>query len=138
MVAGFAEDIDSEDDSVAPAVTNHINDELDENQIAKKPQKPSAAIAVELTSSEEEENEDNSDGETKKQNKRENGRSKEKKGNAAGNEGVTLKLEMPISSVSPIQPAEDGFGRGTEDIDDWLTSPDTDPKVLFHVWPFKP
>ena len=131
MVAGFAEDIDSEDDSVAPAVTNHIDDDLDEKQIAKKPQKPSAAIAVELTSSEEEDNEDNSDEDRKKESKKENGRSREKKGNEAGNEGLTLKLEMPVSSVSPMQPVEDGFGLGTEDVDDWLNSPDTDPKVLF-------
>ena len=132
MVAGFAEDIDSEDDSVAPAVTNHIDDDLDKNQIAKKPQKPSAAIVVELTSSEEEDNEDNnSDEERENESKRENGRSKEKKGNDAGNEGVTLKIEMPVSSASPMQPVEDGFGLGTEDVDDWLNSPDTDPKVLF-------
>ena len=138
MVAGFAEDIDSEDDSVAPAVTNHIDDDLDEKQIAKKPQKPSAAIAAELTSSEEEENEDNSDEDRKKGSKRENERSREKKGNEAGNEGVTLKLEMPVSSASPMLPVEDGFGLGSEDVDDWLNSPDTDPKVLFTLWPLKP
>ena len=138
MVAGFAEDIDSEDDSVAPAVTNHINDDLDKNQIAKKPQKPSAAIAVELTSSEEEDNEDNSDEERKNESKRENGRSKEKKGNEARDKGVTLKIEMPVSSASPMQPVEDGFGLGTDNVDDWLNSPDTDPKVLFTLWPFKP
>lgn len=135
MVAGFAEDIDSEDDSVAPAVTNHIDDDLDEKQIAKKPQKPSAAIAVELTSSEEEDNEDNSDEDRKKESKKENGRSREKKGNEAGNEGVTLKLEMPVSSASPMQPVEDGFGLGTEDVDDWLNSPDTDPKIPFRKSP---
>ena len=133
MVAGFAEDIDSEDENSTPMTTNHINEDLSSRNIAKKPKKPTEAITVELTSSEEEEKEDKSDEEEKIHEKekmeKENERTKAKTEKEGKIETVQLKLEMPVSSSSMMEPAVDGIGLGDKDVDDWLNSPDLDPKV---------
>ena len=134
MVAGFAEDIDSEDESAAPAITNHISEELDNSrEHFTKSNKPPAAVTVELTSSEEEVEEDKSDDEEEKRIEREKREKEQEKAKAkqkAKSESVELKLEMPVKSLMMDEPAAvDGIGLGTEDVDDWLNSPDSDPKV---------
>ena len=137
MVAGFAEDIDSEDESATPVITNHINEEQNATEHLRKPQKQTAAVTVELTSSEEEEEEeeeeDKSDDEEEKRIEREKKEKEEEKANAkqkAKSESVKLKLDMPVKSLITDEPAVDGFGLATDVVDDWLNSPDTDPKVL--------
>ena len=133
MVAGFAEDIDSEDENFTPVTTNHINEDLNSRGIAKRPKKPTAAITVELTSSEEEEEEDKSDEEEKimenEKMEKENERTEAKKEEEGKKESVKLKLEMPVSSSSVMEPTVDGFGHEDEVVDDWLNSPDSEPKV---------
>ena len=133
MVAGFAEDIDSEDESAIPVVTNHVNEDLSSRELARASKKPPAAVTVESSSSEEEEKEDESDEEEKRKERerreRENERTKAKKDREMKNESAKLKLEMPVNSSSGMEPVVDGFGLGTEDVDDWLNSPDSDPKV---------
>lgn len=132
MVAGFTEDIDSEDESAAPVITNHISEELNSREHLRKPKKPTAAVTVELTSSEEEEEEeDKSDDEEKRieREKREKEEEKVKAKQKAKSETVQLKLEMPVKSLLTDEPAVDGVGIATDDVDDWLNSPDSDPKV---------
>ena len=133
MVAGFAEDIDSEDESATPVITNHINEEQNATEHLRKPQKQTAAVTVELSSSEEEEEEDKSDDEEEKrieQEKKEKEEEKAKAKQKAKSESVKLKLDMPVKSLITDEPAVDGFGLATDVVDDWLNSPDTDPKVL--------
>lgn len=140
MVAGFAEDIDSEDEPTTPVIANHINEELNNKDHFRTPTKPSTAVDVELTSSEEDEdeeykrNEEEDRKETEKKRKEEE-RSKEKHKEAS--ETVKLKLDMPVKSLMTEEPAVDGLGLGTEVVDDWLNSPDSDPKVCFIVVWFK-
>lgn len=133
MVAGFAEDIDSEDESAIPVVTNHVNEDLSSRDLARASKKPPAAVTVESSASEEEEKEDESDEEEKRKERerreRENERTKAKKDREMKNESAKLKLEMPVNSSSGMEPVVDGFGLGTEDVDDWLNSPDSDPKI---------
>ena len=131
MVAGFAEDIDSEDDTTVQTLTNHVNDDINSGDQTRT-KRPSAVVTVELTSSEEEEKEDRSD-QDEKQNetvKRDKGNEgfKVKEDGEIESETVKLKLEIPVNS-SVMDAAVDGFGLGTEDVDDWLNSPDSDPKV---------
>ena len=131
MVAGFAEDIDSEDETTMPTLTNHVNDDINSGEQTWT-KRPSAVVTVELTSSEEEEKEDRSDEEEKQSErvKREKGneRIKIKEDGEIESETVKLNLEIPVNS-SVMDAAVDGFGLGTEDVDDWLNSPDSDPKV---------
>ena len=139
MVAGFAEDIDSEDEPATPVIANHVNEESNSKEQFRTPKKPSAAVNVELTSSEEEEEEEeeeNKRNQEEERKEREKRRKEEERGNekhTEGSETVKLKLNMPLMSVMTEEPAGDGLGLGTEDVDDWLNSPDTDPKVRFSV-----
>ncbi|XP_078357659.1 rab-like protein 6 [Oculina patagonica] len=137
MVAGFAEDIDSEDESATPVITNHMSEELNIREHLTKPKKPSAAVTVELTSSEEEEEEDKSDEEDKRieREKREKEEEKAKAKQKAKSQTVELKLEMPVKSLLTDEPAVDGIGIGSDDVDDWLNSPDSDPKIPFRTSP---
>ena len=52
MVAGFAEDIDSDDEDITHVVNNHVDEELDDDPFTT-PKKSNTALTVELTSSEE-------------------------------------------------------------------------------------
>lgn len=136
MVAGFAEDIDSEDEPTTPVIANHVNKESNSKEQLTTPNRPSIAANVELTSSEEEEDEEykrNEEEERKDREKtrKEEGRGKEKQ--RQGSETVKLKLVMPVKSSVTEEPAVDGLDLGTEDVDDWLNSPDSDPKVRFSV-----
>lgn len=130
MVAGFAEDIDSEDEPTTPVIANHVNEELNSKEQFTTPQRPAAAVNVELTSSEEEEDEEYRQNQEEEMTEREKMRKEESKGkHKEGSETVKLKLEMPVKSSMTEEPAVDGIGLGTEDVDDWLNSPDSDPKV---------
>ena len=139
MVAGFAEDLDSEDESTVPVTTNHINEDLDSRGVTRPPKKlPTTAVTVELTSSsEEDEKEDKNDEEEKRKERerreKENERTKAKKDKGVKSESANLKLEMPVDSSSGMVPAVDGIVLGTEEVDDWLNSPDTDPKVQLRL-----
>ena len=136
MVAGFAEDIDSEDEPTTPIIANHINEELNNKEQFRTPKKPVTAVNVELTSSEEEEDEEYKRNEEEERREREKKRKEEESGKEKhkdGSETVKLKLEMPVKSLMTEEPALDGLGLGTGDVDDWLNSPDSDPKVCFSV-----
>lgn len=140
MVAGFAEDIDSEDEPTTPVIANHVNEESNSKEQLRTPKKPSAALNVELTSSEEEKDEEYKRNQEEERKEREKRRKEEDRGKEKHNEGsetVELKLEMPVKSLMTEEPAVDGLGLGTEDVDDWLNSPDSDPKVRFSVIWFK-
>ena len=133
MVAGFAEDIDSEDETTVLALTNHVNDGINSRELTRT-NRLSAVVTVELTSSEEEEKEEGNDEEEKQSErvKREKGndRINIKEDEEIESETVELSLEIPVKSFV-MDSAVDGFGLGTEDVDDWLNSPDSDPKVQF-------
>ena len=43
---------------------------------------------------------------------------------------MKLGFEIPAKSLMTEEPVVDGLGLATDDVDDWLNSPDTDPKVL--------
>lgn len=137
MVAGFAEDIDSEDEPTTPVTANHVNEELNNKEQFRTPNKPFTAVNVELTSSEEEEdeeyrrNEEEEERKEREKKRKEEDRGKEK--HKEGSETVRLKLEMPVKSLMTEEPVVDGLGLGTEGVDDWLNSPDSDPKVCFSV-----
>ena len=140
MVAGVAEDIDSEDETATPAIVNHVNEESNSREQFTTPKKPAAAVNVELTSSEEEEEEEYKRNQEEERKERDNRRKKEDRAKEKHNEGgetVELKLEMPVKSLMTEEPAVDGIGLGTENVDDWLNSPDSDPKVRFSVVWFK-
>ena len=141
MVAGFAEDIDSEDEPTTPVNANHVNEEFNNKEQFRTPKKPSTAVNIELTSSEEEEDEEYKRNEEEEERKeREKKRKEEERGkekHKEGSESVKLKLEIPVKSLMTEEPAVDGLGLGTEDVDDWLNSPDSDPKVCFSVVWFK-
>ena len=121
MVAGFAEDIDSDDEDITPVVNNHVDEELDDDPFTT-PKKSNTALTVELTSSEEDKEDEEDKVEVEKRN---DGMKKEK-------EELRLKLgfEIPVKSLMTEEPVVDGLGLATNDVDDWLNSPDTDPKVL--------
>lgn len=134
MVAGFAEDIDSEDETATPAIVNHVSEESDSREQFRTPKKPTAAVNVELTSSEDGEEEEykrNQEEGRKEEEKRRKEEDRAKEKHKEGSETVKLKLEMPVKSLMIEEPAVDGIGLGTEDVDDWLNSPDSDPKVRF-------
>ncbi|XP_068694737.1 rab-like protein 6 isoform X1 [Montipora foliosa] len=133
MVAGFAEDIDSDDETaVSAAMTNHVEDFNMKNPL-RTVTKPSAVVTVNLTSSEEEEEEEKSDEEPKgnesKKMENEDKRTeiKEFKKEPPSN-GLKMNLKMP-DSASTTQATIDSFSPIKADVDDWLNSPDTDPKV---------
>ena len=130
MVAGFAEDIDSEDEPTTPAIANYVNEESNSKEQLRTPQRPAAAVNVELTSSEEEEDEEYRQNQEEERTQREKKRKEESKyKQKEGGETVKLKLEMPVKSLMTEEPVVDGIGLGTEDVDDWLNSPDSDAKV---------
>ena len=138
MVAGFADDIDSEDEPTTPVIANHVNEESNSKEQFRTPKETSAAVNVELTSSEEEEEEEEDEEEEYRPNQEEERKEAEKKTkeekHKERSETVKLKLEMPVKSLlTDKEPAVDGLGLGTEDVDDWLNSPDSDPKVRFSV-----
>lgn len=138
MVAGFAEDIDSQDEPTTPVIANHINEELNNKEHFRTPKKPSAAVNVELTSSEEDEDEDEEykRNEEEERKEREKKRKEEERSNEKHKEAseiVKLKLDMPVKSLMTEEPAVDGLGLGTGDVDDWLNSPDSDPKIPFRT-----
>ena len=140
MVAGFAEDIDSEDEPTTPVIANHVNEESNDIEQFRTPKKPSTAVNVELTSSEEEEDEEYKRNEDEERREREKKRKEEERGkekHKEGSETVRLKLEMPLKSSMTEEPVVDGLGLGAEVVDDWLNSPDSDPKVCFSVVWFK-
>lgn len=125
MVAGFAEDLDSEDESttVSAAIANQIEDS-NINYTSKTVGK-TVVVSVDLTSSEEEEIVEKSDDE-KEWEKNEDERSTDKEHKESN--GVKLSKEMPAIS-SWTGTSIDGFGPGAEGFDDWLNSPDADLKV---------
>jgi len=134
MVAGFAEDIDSEDEPTTPVIANHVNEESNSKEQFTTPQRPAAAVNVELTSSEEEEDEEYRQNQEEERTQREKKRKEESKDKyKEGSETVKLKLEMPVKSLMTEEPAVDGIGLGTEDVDDWMNSPDSDPKVRLFI-----
>jgi len=136
MVAGFAEDIDSEDEPTTPVIPNHVNEESNSEEELTTPKKPPAAANVELTSSEEEEDEEYKRNEEEERKDREKTRKEEDRGkekHREGSETVKLKLEMPVKSTTTKEPDVDGLDLGAEDVDDWLNSPDSDPKVRFSI-----
>ncbi|XP_074636936.1 rab-like protein 6 isoform X2 [Acropora palmata] len=132
MVAGFAEDIDSEDESttVSAAIANEIEDS-NVNYPSKTVGK-AVVVSVDLTSSEEEEIVEKSDDEKerneKEWKKNEDERSTDKEDKESKSNGVKLNKEMPAIS-SWTGTSIDGFGPGAEGFDDWLNSPDADLKV---------
>lgn len=132
MVAGFAEDLDSEDESttVTAAIANQI-----ENSNVNYPSKTvgkAVVVSVDLTSSEEEEIVEKSDDEKerneKEWEKNEDERSTDKEDKESKSNGVKLSKEMPAIS-SWTGTSIDGFGPGAEGFDDWLNSPGADLKV---------
>ena len=131
MVAGFTEDIDSEDESPMSPIANHINEDLNSSELTSTNTKPNAVVTVELTSSEEDEEDVRSDEEEKRNAKEERGRkddrTKVKEDKEIKSDSAKLILEMPDKSWMKTQ--VDGFRLGTEDVDDWLNSPASDPKV---------
>lgn len=135
MVAGFTEDIESEDESATPVITNHINEAVNNREHFRTPKKPTAAVTVEITSSEDEEEEQEDDDEEEKRIEREKREKREKEEERikakrkVESETLKLKLEMPVKSLRTPEPAVDGVGLESEDVDDWLNSPDSDPKV---------
>lgn len=141
MVAGFAEDIDSEDEPTTPVIANHVNEELNNKEQFRTPNKPFTAVNVELTSSEEEEDEEykrneEEEEEEEERKEREKKRKEEERGKEKQkerSETVRLKLEMPVKSLMTEEPVVDGLGLGTEDVNDWLNSPDSDPKIPFRA-----
>ena len=132
MVARFAEDIDSEDESttVSAAIANYIEDS-NINYPLKAVDK-AVVVSVDLTSSEEEEKVEKSDDEKerneKEWKKNEDERSTNKEGKKSKSNGVKLSMEVPANS-SWTGTSIDGLGPGAEDVDDWLNSPDADFKV---------
>lgn len=127
MVAGFAEDLDSEDESttVTAAIAKQI-----ENSNVNYPSKTggkAVVVSVDLTSSEEEEIVEKSDDE-KEWEKNEDERSTDKEDKESKSNGVKLSKEMPAIS-SWTGTSIDGFGPGAEGFDDWLNSPGADLKV---------
>lgn len=131
MVAGFAEDIDSEDESAMSPITNHLNEDLNSSELTSTNTKPNAVVTVELTSSEEDEKDVRSDEEEKRNAKEKGGekddRTKVKKDKETKNDSTKFNLEIPDKSWMKTE--VDGFNLGTEDVDDWLNSPNSDPKV---------
>ena len=138
MVAGFAEDIDSEDENATSVITNHVNEGLNVVDPFTTPTKPTA-LTVEVTSSEEEEEEEEDEEdkiEEEKRNERvkrekEEQRTKDEQKRESGS--LKLTLEMPAKPLITERPVVDGLGLGTDDVDDWLNSPDSDPKVHLAV-----
>lgn len=132
MVAGFAEDIDSEDESttVSAAITNQIEDP-NINYPSKTAGK-AVVVSVDLTSSEEEEIVEKSDDEKerneKEWKKNEDERSTNKEDKERKSNGMKLSKEMPAISSS-TGTSIDGFSPGPEGFDDWLNTPDADLKV---------
>lgn len=127
MVAGFAEDLDSEDESttVSTAIANQIEDSI--INYPSKTVGKAVVVSVDLTSSEEEEIVEKSDDE-KEWEKNEDERSTDKEDKESKSNGVKLSKEMPAIS-SWTGTSIDGFGPGAEGFDDWLNSPDADLKV---------
>lgn len=132
MVAGFAEDIDSEDESTT--VSAAIAKKIENSNVSYPSQTVDKAVvvSVDLTSSEEEEIVEKSDDEKerneKEWKKNEDDRSTVKEDKESKSNGVKLSKEMPAIS-SWTGTSIDGFGPGTEGFDDWLNSPDADLKV---------
>lgn len=138
MVAGFAEDIDSEDESAMSPITNHINEDLNSSELTSTNTKPNAVITVELTSSEEDEKDVRSDEEEKRNAKGKGGkkddRTKVKEDKETKDDSTKFNLEIPDKSWMKTE--VDGFNLGTEDVDDWLNSPDSDLKVQLIIMLF--
>lgn len=132
MVAGFAEDIDSEDESTT--VSAAIAKKIENSNVSYPSQTVDKAVvvSVDLTSSEEEEIVEKSDDEKerneKEWKKNEDDRSTDKEDKESKSNGVKLSKEMPAFS-SWTGTSIDGFGPGAEGFDDWLNSPGADLKV---------
>lgn len=132
MVAGFAEDIDSDDEDITPVVNNHVDEELDDDPFTT-PKKSNTALTVELTSSEEDKEDEEDKVEVEKRNDgMRKGKEELKTEETQKRESGSMKLgfEIPAKSLMTEEPVVDGLGLATDDVDDWLNSPDTDPKVL--------
>lgn len=132
MVAGFAEDIDSDDEDVTPVVNNHVDEELDDDPFTT-PKKSNTALTVELTSSEEDIEDEEDKVEVEKRNDgMKKGKEELKTDETQKRESGSMKLgfEIPVKSLMTEEPVVDGLGLATDDVDDWLNSPDTNPKVL--------
>ena len=114
MVAGFTEDLDSEDESSgARPVTKHVHKVENNSEQKNKPVRRAVPTTVEITSSEEERDEE-------QQQRNEIGKDKTRKGKQSAKVPVT----SPMSG-----PAADNIGLECAEVNDWLNSPDADPKV---------
>lgn len=133
MVAGFAEDLDSDDENIPAVITNHVDEELDDDPFTTA-KKSNTVLSVELTSSEEDEKDEEETVEVEKRNDRvtkENEEQRTKEKQQRDSRSLTLGLEMPDKSLLTEEPVVDGLGFAAEDVDDWLNSPDSDPKIPF-------
>ena len=123
MVSGFAEDLDDDDlipSSKHPVSINHAIDQSEDSDVTEpqptKPLKPAILDVQDLSSSEE----DSTNVEEQKRKKEEEKKKKVKK-----------SKEKPVELVIK-QPTED-FKFGTGSVDDWLNSPDLEPKVCTKI-----
>lgn len=135
MVAGFAEDIDSDDEDITPVVNNHVDEELDDDPFTT-PKKSNTALTVELTSSEEDIEDEEDKVEVEKRNDgMKKGKEELKTDETQKRESGSMKLgfEIPVKSLMTEEPVVDGLGLATDDVDDWLNSPDANPKTPFRV-----
>ena len=112
MVAGFAEDIESEDEDVQPSrplqsAVNHVHSSAKPNDQPKP-----VVAAIELTSSEEER------GEEEDEEEEEDGKKWRKK-------------EMKASRPADLQLTQDiaDFSFANDEVSSWLNSPDIEPEV---------